>query len=65
MVTIISKETNESVITSATLNVTGADSASKALELALNDLDRHGWTVSIERYDISRDEDGSYTLIMF
>lgn len=65
MVTIISKDTTESVINSATVKVAGARNAAHALELALNDLDRHGWICSIERYESTISDDGSYILIMY
>lgn len=65
MVTITEKTANESIITSATLEVTGARGPAQALNLALNELGRHGWTVSIERYEARRNDDDSYTLTIY
>lgn len=65
MVTIISKTANESVITSATIEVAGARNPAHALDLALTDLGRHGWTVSIEQYEAKYNADGTYEITVY
>lgn len=65
MVTIVDKIATDSTITSATLEVSNARNSAHALDIALNELDKYGWTVSIERYEASMNADGSYTLTLY